>query len=367
MVGREDGFHYPRVDAARCSSCLVCTRACPVLRGVDLTDAAQPKAFWAQHANADVRVKSTSGGAFSALAEWVIAREGMVVAAGYDANMRVVHQCITALSDVARLRGSKYVQSELSRDIFLKIRDALKCNRWILFVGTPCQAAAVRLFVGRHEQLLLCDVICMGVPAPGFWLRYIAWLRDAWGVKAIANYQFRNKRRGWSRPTLCMNSNEGRTRFVRPEDDPYSLAFYGHLGLRESCYQCLFKGERRVSDLTLADFWGAEKIQPAVPGQSKGVSLVLCHTAQGRNVLTSLMPAALSLREVPLEVAVNGNPMMVRSICRPLGRNEFCRDSLAMPFVSLMTKYHLGRVSFARKMVRTVRKTVKRILASLAR
>lgn len=359
MVSMADGFLYPRVDTDRCVSCGACTQMCPVLQKPDMALAAVPETYAAQNTNKGVLAKSTSGGVFSALADCMLARGGMVVAAGYNADMLVVHRCCITAGDIAGLRGSKYVQSAVPRDVFLSIQNALKLDQWVLFVGTPCQAAAVRSLVGYHARLLLCDVICMGVPAPGFWLRYLSWLRSAYRIRSITNYQFRNKRRGWSRPTLCVQVDGSRDRYVKPENDPYSLAFYGHIGLRESCYQCPFKGERRVTDLTVADFWGIEKGHPKIREQALGVSLVLCHTSQGQVFLKSVGSGALSLHEAQLSVAVDGNPMMVQSIDRPQCRDEFCRDSLSLPFSELMTKYHLNRVSFVRKLVRAVRRKLK--------
>lgn len=73
------------------------------------------------------------------------------------------------------MRGSKYVQSNLG-DTFSKIKDLLKENRKVLFVGTPCQTHGLFNYIGENDNLYIIDLLCLGVSSPKLFAEWIDYL-----------------------------------------------------------------------------------------------------------------------------------------------------------------------------------------------
>ena len=167
-----EGFRYPQIDAARCISCQKCEKMCPVIRSAPAQ--AQPQAYAVKHRDDEVRIRSSSGGVFPALAELVLADGGVVCGAVYADDFSVVHQITENAAGIEKMQGAKYAQSR-TEHLFSEIRRILEAGRWLLFVGTPCQVAGVKAFLGKdYEKLILVDTICHGVPSPLVWKQYLA-------------------------------------------------------------------------------------------------------------------------------------------------------------------------------------------------
>lgn len=87
-----------------------------------------PAAFAAWNRDDAVRKDSTSGGAFTAIAEYVLEGGGVVYGAAMDGHQHLRHIPCFRKEDLWQLRGAKYVQSDLDR-VFREIREALKTRR----------------------------------------------------------------------------------------------------------------------------------------------------------------------------------------------------------------------------------------------
>lgn len=74
MVSDEEGFLYPKVNKKKCIDCGLCKKVCPVINKKNIEKKAQ-KAFIVQNKNEKIREQSTSGGVFSAIAEYVISKK----------------------------------------------------------------------------------------------------------------------------------------------------------------------------------------------------------------------------------------------------------------------------------------------------
>ena len=199
MAPDAEGFEQPQCDEARCTGCRRCATVCPVLH--PLPPAPPLAAMGAINTDDGVRRRSASGGTFHALASGVLARGGIVVAAAMDGDFAVRHRAVGQPADLPPLCGSKYVQSHMG-DAFRCVRAALRSGREVLFVGTPCQVAALRRFLGREEPLLLAaDFFCHGVPSPALWQRCLDEMlrRIGIGRSDVAAIAFRDKSRGWRR------------------------------------------------------------------------------------------------------------------------------------------------------------------------
>ncbi len=171
MVVDEEGFKYPQVDDEVCIECGLCEKTCPV---INQAESCKPiKVYAAKNNNEEIRLKSSSGGVFTLLAESIIKDGGVVFGVRFDSDWNAVHDYTESVEGLEVFRGSKYVQSDIS-DNFKKAKEFLKKGRKVLFSGTPCQIAGLKEFLRNdYDNLLTVDVVCHGVPSPAVWIAYI--------------------------------------------------------------------------------------------------------------------------------------------------------------------------------------------------
>lgn len=235
-----------------------------------------PRFFGAKHKDINIRSFSRSGGAFTAISDAVLAKdEGVVYGCAIDEQFVVVHKRATSAQERDAFRGSKYVQSDLGI-IFKDIKRDLLENRFVLFSGTPCQVDGLKGFLGDKEfdNLLLVDIVCMGVPSPRVWRDYIRWVEKVSHNK-IKEVNFRNKQYGWRKHVESLTLERGEW-----NHSVFANLFYGHNILRPSCYKCPYKDIYHPSDITLADFWGIENVRKDFD-DDQGVSLVIINSDKG--------------------------------------------------------------------------------------
>lgn len=328
MERDEEGFFYPHVDETKCISCGLCQKVCPVINATAPDETARPEAFAAVNPNTQVRLDSSSGGVFSALAETVIARGGVVFGAAWTEDYRQVrHIAVETVEDLGKLRGSKYVQSTLG-DCYLQVKTHLDAGRSVLFSGTPCQAEGLTTFLGKdYDNLLIADIVCHGVPAPGVWQRYLEECEKTAGAP-VEQVRFRNKDTGWQGYKVSLHFQNGKVQALKASANPFMNAFIRNACLRPSCHDCRFKKLNRVSDVTLADFWGVEDLCPEMD-DNKGTSLVLVHSEKGKKALEE---GSLKLRQVQVLPALAQNPCAVKASPVNPNREAFLAALETMPF-----------------------------------
>ncbi len=309
MERDKQGFFYPVADEAACINCDRCNRVCPAQKPFPVND--KESLCYAAISRQDrQRAQSSSGGVFSLLVEKVLEQGGAVYGAALEPDLTVRHLRITNTDDLPLLMGSKYVQSRMG-DCFARVRRDLVAGREVLFSGTGCQVQGLLGYLGGPKPgLLTVDVICHGVPSEAVWQAY------AKTIGAQLPLSFRDKSTGWQQYSVRLNGT------ARPyRQDPYMRLFLSDVILRPSCYHCPAKGTSRVSDLTLADFWGIQNVDPAM-FDDKGTSLVLVHSAAGEQALAQTRPD-LVLKAEPVELALAGNPSAVYSAVEPKARAAF--------------------------------------------
>lgn len=277
MAEDGEGFLYPRLQEAACTGCGHCEAVCP-LKGEG--PAASENAYFGAQAD-KLRPASSSGGVFPVLAEYILARGGAVFGAAFDAGMALIHQETKSRAGLDELRKTKYVQSRMD-GIYRRVKALLEEGKWVLFCGTPCQAQALRRFLGGpYPRLLLADLICYGVPSPGIWREYVKFLERRHGGKMTA-FSFRDKRRRDNGHTCSYRV--GDREYAGPlESDTFCGLYFSNLILRPSCHACRFCTPYRESDLTLGDFWGVEKVHPQAD-DGMGTSLVILHSEKAREI-----------------------------------------------------------------------------------
>lgn len=330
MTADEEGFVYPTIHSDRCVDCGLCQSVCPI---GDTAGNRPPFGMAFLSAAADRR-DSSSGGAFPALAAdfWAQHPGAPVWGAVLTEDLTVAHRCVTAPDELPLLQGSKYVQSDLA-DAYAQILAQLKEGLSVLFSGTPCQCAGLaRLAKDCRDRLFLVDLVCNGVASPLVWKRYLTMEAETHGCPVSA-YSFRNRRYYMGRGISCTLS-DGRVLERSHPEDLFSSCYQRNLISRSSCYQCPYTCAERVSDLTLGDFHGLEKLDPDF--SDCGASLVLPHTELGLAYCERLSAAGKCRKfaveqclQPRLETPPKGSPL----------RKILLRDLLVQPPQVFMLKY----------------------------
>lgn len=300
------GFLYPEVDANKCTNCGLCEKVCAFNDNYDTSlNFDKPDAYGARHKDIHEIETSRSGGAFIAISDWVLEQGGIIYGAGYEEHFRVVHKRATSKEQRNEFKGSKYVQSDL-KETFLQVKNDLKAGKTVLFSGTPCQTSGLNSFIGKklRTNLILVDIICHGVPSPYIWKDYLQY-QERYYKQNIINVNFRDKEEfGWWRHIETFILEDGKK--IIPRHNPFTTLFYQHIMLRESCGNCHFCNIIRPSDITLADFWGWEKVNSVFNRDNKGASLLLINTQKGKMILESIKNR-LNLINVKIEECLQPN------------------------------------------------------------
>lgn len=352
MTADTEGFLIPNVNNNKCVECKLCEKVCPVISPLQDSGFVNPRTY-AVWSKLDRRI-SSSGGAFSAFARYVLLQGGVVFGAAFDKDLHCKHIEIQNRDGLAALRGSKYVQSEIG-DTFAQVRNHLRADRRVLFCGTPCQVAGLKNFLRKpYLNLLTLDLICHGVPSDSVFQGYLKKISSRFAAD-VEGYEFRD-RDGWGKaPSVSVC---GKFRRIYGVDALYMEAFNASAIVRKCCYQCPYSSIPRVGDCTLGDFWGIGRYgKPFKHDTMKGVSLVLANTTQGETAIHQLKDCYIEERT--LEEALIENHNLKRASEPNRNRENVIRDFInpQMTLDVIDTKYRLVDHS--------MRATVKNIASKL--
>lgn len=349
-----EGFRYPKIDSGKCVECGLCNKVCIAQKEQEFRDAV-PKAFAAYNLNENIRLNSSSGGIFTLFAEHILQQGGLVAGVKFDNEFNAVFSIAENKEELQEFRGSKYIQSD-TRDIFKRVENELQSGRKVLFVGTPCQVNALYYFLKKeYDNLYLIDFICHGVPSPHIWREYIN-SKESQKKAKLRTVSFRDKKSGWKNYHVNMQFVDGSVYDQVYQKETYMRGFLSDLYLRPSCYQCQVKGvEKRKSDITIADFWGAQNILPQ-EDDDKGMSLAILYTTKGSKMLESISGQAW-IQEVVFEEVVRYNPSYFKAAKFNRRRQHFfaTRDN---KIENRILKEIEG--NFVRRGVRRIKKFLKR-------
>lgn len=336
MVSDSEGFLFPEVDHKRCADCGLCRDACPMLHVEDVDHSAPQKVYACWNSNEAVRLQSSSGGAFSALAGRVLDEGGVVFGAGFDDGMKVRHIAVRKKEELGRLRGSKYVQSDIG-SAYMEVKKLLEQKRRVLFSGTPCQVAGLHAAVDKeNKNLVTCDLLCKGVPSPGLFAKYVACLQRRFRAELIA-IDFRSKCRGWGIQTTIASFSNGRQHVLRDSNNSFYYGFAQNLTLRRSCYRCPYASIKRRGDITLGDFWSIGERGPFDHDTRSGVSIVVVNSEKGDRMLdesTSNLRLEERMMEEAQDMRALSHPWQ-----EPKSRNQFSHDYQRLEYDELTKKY----------------------------
>lgn len=313
-----------------------------------------PLIYAVKHKNEEVRSQSRSGGAFTALSDEILEQGGAVYGCVLTEDFRAIH--VRAVTKQGRdlMRGSKYIQSELGT-VFCQVREDLNAGLPVLFSGTSCQVAALKSFLGKpYEQLICVDIVCHGVPSPLVWEKYLQWQeeKNRSKVKAV---DFRNKSvYGWADHVESLFMENG----TRVDSNVFKTLFFGHCILRPCCHKCPYKSIQHPGDITIADYWGIDNAAPGF-NDNKGVSLVLVNGDQGRNLWEKIC-GQLNYRETKIEDSMQLAFQMPSS--KSAKRGKFWEDFRNESFERIARKYgRIGVIEKSREFLRRVKRKIKKI------
>lgn len=307
----EEGFLYPIINTEKCIDCHLCEKICPIHKH-PLTARKPHEIRAAINENETIRLQSSSGGIFSLLADYILDSGGVVVGAAYTEDWNVEHIVVSSKTELKRLRGSKYVQSQ-TKNIYKQVLNNLLEGKLVLFSGTPCQISGLKSFLKKeYENLITIEIFCHGVPSTLVYQKYINEISKG---EPIYYVNMRDKTEGWKQYHFAVNNYT-----VSWRNDLYMKAFLSNLILRPSCYSCKFKEGRCGSDIALGDFWGAKEVHQELD-DDKGLSLVFLNSEKGRNLYLKIK--TIKDKEIDYKEAIIKNGGIAGSVKRHNNRKLF--------------------------------------------
>lgn len=339
MNYNDEGFIMPSIDQAKCIDCGACQRVCPAI-APDYSNDTAPDIFGFA-AEKKVLRKSSSGGAFTLLAEETLRLGGTVFGAAYTEDFLVRHRAVNSSEDLDLLRRSKYVQSD-QEDCYSRTRQLLEGGLPVLYTGTPCQIAGLKGFLGKdYDRLITCEVICHGIPSPKFHLEHLKWVA---GGESVASVEMRNCKE-W-KTCYSVTLENGEVTGSKGPKDLYIKAFLSHLIMRRSCHDCPFARLPRQADITIGDLWDAGKLGLGSPYEKKS-SIVLINSDKGRAYWKKVRE---NMSEDTYVTDLTGTDLSAlnHNITRPSAdidmtlRDAFYRNIKDMPFEEAVIKTMFG-------------------------
>lgn len=302
-----EGFLYPQINASLCIDCQLCNQVCPTR---NKKNGSKPIATYAvKNKDSVTHLASSSGGIFTSLAQYVLQQGGVIYGAAYDNQGEVRHISVETNENLARLRGSKYVQSQIG-NCYLEVKKQLKEGRQVLFSGTPCQVAGLRNFLRKdYCNLLTVDLVCNSVPSPRIWRDYLKYINPKGLPLGFIN--MRDKKTSWRKSRIIVKADNGNV--LLDERGSYNLYIRGFKSrnyTRPSCFACKAKNGQSGSDLTLGDFWGIKHVLPQAI-DSKGVGLLLIRTERGAEVFRNI---SCEWHEADYSKALHYNPCIEQNV-----------------------------------------------------
>ena len=309
----DTGRTLPYIDGEKCVGCKLCLRTCPVNNNAELFE---PQiCYAAQRRDIENRKFSTSGGIAAVLSEYVIAKNGSVFGAAVNKVGKVCHICASTKEEIDKLRGSKYVQSDIGFS-YNETEKELQKGKTVLFTGTPCQIAALKKYLGKDYENLFCvDLICHGVPPMQYLKEHYDTVTKGENIDSVS---FRNPSIGFF---LSLQRNGEVLYSADRFHDIYFHAFFKSLTYRENCYDCSYAERKRCSDLTIGDFWGIDR-KSLKKIKSGYISIVLINSDKGRAIFDEIKDQ-LIFEERQISEAVKGNRQLQTPSKKHKLRKEF--------------------------------------------
>lgn len=348
-----EGFWYPEVNKDLCVDCGLCEKVCPIIHPENCRKGndERPLTYILQLNDNKERFNSTSGCLYPIIAKHILENGGWVAGHVYDSNF-MVHQYITnKLEDLEVLRNSKYLQSDL-QGFYKQIKLLLKKGEHVLASGTPCQMAALKNYLRKdYINLITIDFTCMGIDSPLAFRKYLDSLEEIYGAK-IKEFKSKCKEVGWRRLANKVIFENGKTYFGINGKDPNLNATFLDILDRPSCYDCKFKGYKRIADISIGDYWtrewnNYENLDFSIDDNS-GTSYIMLNNQKAKDFFTPLL-TKFTYKITDVESIVKGNKCALESLPKPtFDRDKFYEELHYTRFDKLIEsrKKKLNRLSY---------------------
>lgn len=293
MKEDEYGFIYPYIDKTKCINCGICKKVCQYDKKNNEISY-NIKTYAAFSNDSKILNSTASGGIFTSIAKSFIEDNGVVFGCSLikeNNDFIVKHIKVDKIKDLEKLKGSKYVQSDIT-NIYEEILKELKEGKKVLFSGTPCQVASIKSIV-NSSCLYTIDIICHGVPSNKMFNDYINFLNETKNIR-IYNYKFRDKKKGWGLYYCYYYYDLKKEKYSYVCEPAFKSSYYqmflDSYTYRENCYNCPYANDRRVGDITIGDYWGIVIEHPELISSDgikpeKGVSCIIVNSIKGEYLL----------------------------------------------------------------------------------
>ncbi len=349
----------PELDVTDCIDCGLCAKKCPVNSPIEKDSPIEVFASW--HKNPDLRRECASSGTATAMYEraldlgWLIA--GAVSINALDVEMQL-HNDVSA---IPLFKNSKYIFSSCEK-LYPQIKKALAENRHILFIGLPCQVAAIRNLFGKNrDKMVLVDLVCHGTNPKEYLRQHINHIRKV-NSSDVDKVVFREG----NKFLIKMLDKMGNVVYRESSwyKDMYQYGYHRGIFYRHNCYKCNYASGKRVSDITLKDYWGLGQCSP-VGYPTERVSAVLINSTRGRSFFQGCVVSdKIVAHKRPLDEPGRGDPQLCHPTLvtsekkvfdklmatngndferamAPIARYSFYRDKLRTTYYALKVKiYH---------------------------
>lgn len=332
----QKGFYFPVIDQTICINCKICQNRCPQNNAkYSCSKSLRPEVFCAQILDTVALSNSSSGGMFYAFASYFIENlGGYVFASSLDSNLYYSYNKINSLTNLLNAQGSMYIQSD-TKKVYQEVKDCLKEN-YALFIGCPCQVAALKSYLGKeNRKLLTMDLVCHGVGSFDLFKKHIMNIEQEEG-KRVHGFRFRCK----DRKSLLnhylekLTFEDGNIRYIDGLLSPYMAAYFHRSIYRESCYKCRYASIPRVGDITLGDYVGIDRKVVSRKRFDEGVSLLIINNEIGKYYFEQVNSKIWYIRRSINEVLKTNANVSTPSI-RPSERDLLDQDISAEAFLKL--------------------------------
>ena len=367
------GFLYPRIDFDTCINCGLCEKSCPEINKPEMSGDRLDTGYIVRNRNQRVLMKSTSGGFFYGLCQYVCSNKGAVYGVLIDEKMNVLHSRAETIDDCERFLGSKYVQSNTGT-VYQKVQKDLNDGVLVCFSGTPCQVQGLYNYLNRksYDNLILVDIVCHGVVSAKTWNSYLEYEQHKNGA-SVCDVQFRSKKYGYQNSAMRIRIGDKEI-YGTSRTNPYLRCFYANIALRDSCYKCPAKTLKRVSDFTIFDSWNAHSVI-GKKDDDKGYTNVIVQSYKGAELMEKLS-SNMEIHKVKLDQIIpKSGGMILKSSSMNPNRNAFldevCNDSFESAFNHYLyihkkdyiierTKFFASKFSLFRRMSKFKRDALRK-------
>ena len=351
----EEGYIYPIIDTEKCIKCDLCKKVCHLINknAIKKSFIENNKFYAAYNKDYKIMENSSSGGIFWLLAKSIINVNGIVYGAEQTSIFSVKHKRAETLDECVPFRGSKYLQSNINKS-YKMVKEDLLNNKKVLFSGTPCQVAGLYSYLGKeYENLYTCDVVCHGVPSMRVFKKYIKELEES-KKKKVTNIIWRDKSQGWGPIRICIYFDDGEKLIQTSQDNMFQLGFLDNVYLRPSCYKCKYAKLPRISDISLADFWGYEgELKNA--NNNRVLSIVILCSEKGIEIFNSICKN-INYHEVCEEYVKSKSRHVYTHPLENYDRENFFKDFNKCSFHELTEKY-IKASTLKGKLIKKIRKS----------